>query len=276
MAEMKLGVLVSLEEGPEEALKKVRDLEFGTCQIVCWDQSLFTEEVAESLRSAADAAQVEITTIWTGMPGRYVWDFISGPDTIGLVPEWRREMRLAVLKLGSDFARAVGVPSITTHVGFIPESPTDPAYLGLVQALTEIALHCQANEQSFWFETGQETPVTLLRTIADIGTGNLGINLDPANLLMYGKANPVDALDVFGVHVRGVHAKDGEYPTDGRKLGAERPLGEGRVNFPALRAKLKVLGFDGALTIEREISGPQQIEDIRRGKSYLESILESL
>lgn len=276
MASMKLGVLVALEEGPEEALKKVRDLEFDTCQVACWREDLLSENVASRLRAAADAAQVEITTIWTGMPGRYVWDFISGPYTIGLVPEWRREMRLRVLKMGSDFARVCGVPSITTHVGYIPEFPSDPVYLGLVQALKEIALYCGANEQSFWFETGQETPVTLLRTIEDVGTGNLGINLDPANLLMYGKANPVDSLDVFGQYVRGVHAKDGEYPVDGRKLGAEKPLGEGRVDFPVLLAKLHALGFDGALTIEREIGGPQQIADIRRGKRYLEGILESL
>ena len=276
MSQMKLGVLVSLEEGPEKALKKVHDLDFPSCQIVCWDEGLMNEAVAAALRSAADAVQVEITTIWTGLPGRTVWDFISGPGTIGLVPAWRRERRLEVLKMGSDFAHAAGVPSITTHVGFIPEAPTDPEYLGVVQALTEIGLHCRENGQSFWFETGQETPVTLLRTIRDIGTGNLGINLDPANLLMYGKANPIDALDVFGEYVQGVHAKDGEYPTDGRKLGVEKPLGEGRVNFPKLLAKLAALDFAGALTIEREISGPQQIEDIQRGKRYLESILQSL
>ena len=126
----------------------------------------------------------------------------------------------------------------------------------------------------FWFETGQETPITLLRTIHDIGTDNLGINLDPANLLMYGKANPVDALDVFGQYVRGVHAKDGEYPTNGRQLGVEKPLGEGRVNFPALLTKLKALGFSGALTIEREISGPQQIADIQKAKQMLTALLQ--
>jgi sugar phosphate isomerase/epimerase len=276
MTDMKLGVLVPLEEGPEHALAKVSDLGFGTCQVVCWSQDLFSEEVAVALRSAAASAQVEITTIWVGLPGRTVWDFISGPDTIGLVPEWRRERRLGVLKLGSDFARQVGVPSITTHVGFIPETPTDPRYLGVVHALTEIGLYCQQNGQSFWFETGQETPVTLLRTIHDVGTGNLGINLDPANLLMYGKANPVDALDVFGEHVRGVHAKDGEYPTDGRRLGVEKPLGEGRVDFPRLLGKLAALDYRGALTIEREISGPQQIEDIRSGKRFLEGVLADL
>jgi sugar phosphate isomerase/epimerase len=181
-----------------------------------------------------------------------------------------------VLKQSADFAARVGVPSITTHVGFIPENPTDPHYPPVVAALREIAIYCADRGLGFWFETGQETPITLLRTIHDIGTDNLGINLDPANLLLYGKANPVDALDIFGTYVRGVHAKDGEYPTNGRQLGVEKPLGEGRVNYPALLAKLKALGFSGALTIEREISGAQQIEDIKQAKGLLEKILQSL
>ena len=131
----------------------------------------------------------------------------------------------------------------------------------------------KANGQYFLFETGQETPVTLLRTIEDIGTDNLGINLDPANLILYGKANPVDALDVFGKYVRDVHAKDGLYPTDGKHLGRETPLGEGKVDFPRLIAKLREVGYDGSLTIEREISGEQQLKDILRGKALLEELI---
>jgi sugar phosphate isomerase/epimerase len=98
------------------------------------------------------------------------------------------------------------------------------------------------------------------------------VNLDPANLLLYGKANPLDALDILGTLVRGVHAKDGEYPTDGRNLGKEQPLGQGRVNFPALVGKLKVMGYTGALTIEREISGPRQTEDIKSAIRLLEPL----
>ena len=134
--------------------------------------------------------------------------------------------------MASGFAHKVGVESITTHVGFIPENPKDPVYISLTDVLRVVATFCKVNGQSFWFETGQETPVTLLRTIEDIGAENLGVNLDPANLLMYGKANPADALDIIGEYVRGVHAKDGDYPTNGRKLGKEKPLGKGRVNFP--------------------------------------------
>src|SRR6185312_15834860 len=153
-------------------------------------------------REAAQAAGVAISTFWGGVPGRRVWDFVEGPTTIGLVPPGNRTAGIDALKRWSDFAAEVGnVPSITTHVGFLPVNPSDPDYTGTVAALREVAGHCRGNGQGFWFETGQETPVTLLRTIEDVGLDNLGINLDPANLLMYGMANPLDALDVFGRYV---------------------------------------------------------------------------
>ena len=127
--------------------------------------------------------------------------------------------------------------------------------------------------QYFLFETGQETPTTLLRFIENIGTGNVGINLDSANLILYGKANPIDALDVIGKYVRGIHAKDGFYPTNGMQLGCEVKVGEGKVNFPVFVKRLKEVGFDGSLTIEREISGEQQRLDIIETKSYLEKLI---
>ncbi len=137
-----------------------------------------------------------------------------------------------MLMSGADFTAQIGVPDIITHVGFIPENPNEPEYRSLVSALRYLVQYCQGGGLHFLFETGQETPVTLLRTIEDIGLPNVGINLDPANLILYGKANPVDALDVFGKYVRGVHAKDGLYPTTEASLGQEVPLGHGKVNFP--------------------------------------------
>lgn len=273
MTRIKLGLIVPLREETEEEIRKVHTLGFPTCQVSCWNVNLYNRDVARLLRKTADKYGVEITAIWAGLPGRYVWNFIEGPSTIGLVPPETREIRLKALKKASDFTREVGVENIATHVGFIPENPKDPIYISLIEALKNVAKFCAENSQFFLFETGQETPVTLLRTIEDIGAENLGVNLDPANLLMYGKANPVDALDILGKYVRGVHAKDGEYPTNGRELGKEKPLGEGRVNFPALISKLKALGYRGAITIEREISGPQQIADILRAKEILEKLI---
>jgi sugar phosphate isomerase/epimerase len=198
---------------------------------------------------------------------------IEGPNTLGLVPTVYQYARVEALKTASDFAKAIGVSSITTHVGFIPDNPYDPLYANLLIALKTIVRYCKSNNQTFRFETGQETPVTLMRTIEDLGMDNVGINLDPANLLMYGKANPIDALDIFGRYVQGVHAKDGEYPVDGRRLGVEKPLGQGRVNYPVFIKKLKETGYTGALTIEREIAGEQQIIDIRNAREYLLTLL---
>jgi len=263
MAKLKLGTIVSMERGVEEAIVKVRQFGLHTCQVSCWSPEMLTEDNARQLKKTAQDNSVEITTMWTGLPVA-VWNFVEGPRTIGLVPPETRNERVQILKRGSDFARVLGVSSITTHVGFIPENPGDPLFPGLVEVVKEVAGYCARAEQEFWFETGQETPVTMLRTFEDSGADNLGANLDPANLILYGKANPVDALDVIGEYVRGVHAKDGLYPTNGRELGQEVPLGKGKVNYPVLIPKLKRCDFHGALTIEREISGPQQIKDIKR------------
>ena len=271
-AKLRLGVITGLAEGPDEEFKKIHDLGLPTCQVACWDPAGYTEELIRKLRAASEKHSIEITTIWSGYPGPATWNFTEGPSTIGFVPPKYRAMRVDALKKAAEFAAACGVSSITTHAGFIPENPADPLYKGTVEALAEVARHCLAQGIGFNFETGQETPITLLRVIKDIGTGNLGINLDPANLLMYGKANPVDALDIFGLYVKGVHAKDGDYPTEPNSLGVEKPLGQGRVNFPVLVSKLKSFGYTGALTIEREISGPQQITDIKMAMQILEPL----
>lgn len=273
LSTIKLGIIVGLTEFPEEAFGKVRELDLPTCQLACWRPEILTEAMAAQVKAAAARTGVEITTVWAGWSGPAVWDFYDGPLTLGLVPITYRAQRIQDLKRASDFALMLGVDSITTHVGFIPEDPNNPTYREVIIALREVANHCGRNGQYLCFETGQETPVTLMRTFSDIGLDNLGVNLDPANLLMYGKANPVDAMDVLGPHVRGVHAKDGEYPTCGQRLGVEKALGEGRVDFPVLINQLKSHGYQGAITIEREISGPQQVEDIERAKTLLLPLL---
>lgn len=272
MARLRIGVITSLGHDPRVEIKKVHDLGLPTCQINCWNAEQYTEDKLAALKSATQEFGVEITSLWTGYPGKVHWNFTEGPATIGLVPPETREERVKALLAGAEFAAKLGVSSTTTHAGFIPENPLDPLYSGTVEALATVAKRCKELGLSFCFETGQETPVTLLRTMKDIGTGNLGVNLDPANLLMYGKANPIDALDILGPYVKGVHAKDGEYPTNPDDLGVEKPMGEGRVNFPALVAKLKSIGYSGALTIEREISGDQQVKDIQMAIKLLEPL----
>lgn len=271
---MKLGVLINLRtEKIEDEFRQVNEFGFSSCQLCCWDHSLMTEEMAQKINDCCKKYDVTISTVWCGWSGPAVWNFYDGPLTLGLVPAEYRFARMKELMHGSDFARLLNVENLATHAGFLPEVPAGEQYNSVVAALRAVAKYAKDNGQYFLFETGQETPVTLKRTIEDIGTGNLGINLDPANLILYGKANPIDALDVFGEYVRDVHAKDGCYPTDGHHLGEEKPLGEGKVNFPSFINKLKEMGYEGPLTIEREISGERQIKDIKSAKKFLEELI---
>lgn len=270
---MKLGVFVKLSKKIDTEFRRLNENGFSTCQLSVWDDRLKTDEMADLVNQSKKNHGIEITALWCGWEGPAVWNFSEGPLTLGLVPAAFRFARMKNLMLGSDFAKKIGVTDIATHMGFLPENPGTTEFHEIVSAIHTVAEYMKSNGQYLLFETGQETPVALRRVIDTVGTGNLGINLDTANLILYGKANPIDALDVFGEFVRGVHAKDGLYPTDGQSLGKEVPIGLGKVDFPVLINRLKELGYSGALTIEREISGDEQIKDIKKAKAYLEKLI---
>ena len=267
---MRLGLIVGMGKDPDAAIKKVHDLGVPSCQL---GVGSFEPEHVTKLRRALDKYGIEATCAVFGGPGPNIYDFYHGPETIGFVPRKYRAARIEFTKKVSDFAKQVGIPAIQGHCGFIPENPNDPLYKEAVEAFREVAGYAKQNGQQFRYETGQETPITMLRAIQDVGLDNQGVNFDCANLILYGKANPVDALDVIGKYVQGMHAKDGLYPTNPKQLGEEVAIGKGKVDFPVIFKKLKALNYQGAVTIEREISGPQQLEDIRNEKTYLERLI---
>jgi len=267
---MRLGIILSISPDPEAAIRRVHELGFPTCQVSVRETDNAT---AAKLRGALDKYRVEGTSAVSTGPGPEVYDFYQGPLTIGLVPRQYRQARIAHMKEVSDFASKAGIPAVQGHCGFIPENPNDPLYTEAVEAIRAVAEFCRKNGQSFRCETGQETPITLVRAIRDAGLANIGVNFDAGNLILYGKANPVDAVEVFGPYIQGVHAKDGLYPTDPKELGREVPIGEGMVNFPALIGKLKKIGYQNPLTIEREIAGEKQTADILTAKAFLEKLI---
>ncbi len=269
----RLGVVVGVsgKTTPDQAIARVKAFGLPTCQV---SVGMSPAGLAGPLKAALDKYGVEATAVMTLGEGRFVWDFYQGPATIGIVPPATRAARIDALKRASDLARRCGIAAVHTHCGFIPEDPHDALYEQAVAAVHEVGAHCRANGQTFLMEAGQETPITLLRAIEDAGLDNIGVNLDTANLILYGKGEPVGALDVVGKHVRGLHAKDGHYPTDPKHLGQEVAIGTGRVNFPAVMAGLRSLNYAGPITIEREIAGPRQEADIRASKVYLERLIE--
>ena len=275
---MKIGVCVNFNK-IDDMSKKFKNLKaegFDNCQLISWKPELWTDENLEIIKNLTEENGITISAFWCGWEGPCVWNFYDGQITLGLVPPEYRTMRIKNLCDGADFAHRLGVKNVVTHMGFIPENPNDTQFAPFCVAVRQVAEHLKKNGQYLLFETGQETPVTMLRCFEKVGCDNLGVNLDTANVILYGKANPVDALDVFGKYVMNIHAKDGLYPTNGHDLGNEVRIGNGKVDFKALFKKLHELGYDSYVTIEREIEGEQQTEDIRYAKKYLESIINEV
>jgi L-ribulose-5-phosphate 3-epimerase len=274
---MSVGLLVSPFTAPEATIRRVHDIGFSNC-FLSLDGYIngFTSSAASQLKDLLTRYGVTATTVEVVGPPPLEWNFLRGPSTIGLVPPATRAARIDALRQVSDFARLLAIPQVQTHCGFIPENPADPLYAETVEAIRTVASYCRGNGQYFLMETGQETPTTMSRMLRDVNMPNLAVGLDTANLILYGKANPVDAVDILGPHIRSVHAKDGRWPTDPDKLGEEVLIGKGLVDFRAVFTKLHRLGYSGAITIERETSGPQQIEDVRQEKVYLEGIIREV
>jgi sugar phosphate isomerase/epimerase len=267
-AKILLGV-ISSADNPEEDLKIVRDLGFPTCQL---SVDKYSPELAFRISSSLKKYNLIASSLICMGPGTYVWNFTDGPSTIGLVPRENRPARVERLMQGIDFCRAAGIPAVHAHFGFIPEDPKDILYVEFIKTMKPIGEYALKQGIDIYFETGQETPVTLLRAIHDIGTGNLFVNYDTANLVMYGKSNPVDGLKVIGKYVKALHAKDGNYPVNPNDLGSEVPIPEGEVNFPEIIAALRKLGFEGAITIECELAG-HNTGYIQKTREYLEKII---
>ena len=174
-----------------------------------------------------------------------------------------------------DFAAAIGVGSFACHIGFVPEDTTHPDYIEVREMVRRVADHAARNKQTFALETGQEPAHVLQRFLKDVDRANVGINFDPANMILYGTGDPIEALTVLGPQVISVHVKDGDWPKRDQPgaLGTERPLGQGAVGIPRFVAKLKEIGFRGPLNIEREAENQaERIADIRKAVSYLKSL----
>jgi sugar phosphate isomerase/epimerase len=271
--------MTSVRQDPFQAFRKVRELGFTTCQLGNPpDEYVYGPRAAELTAQVRDAIRetgVVVTSVFIMFKG-HVWDLVDGPRTIGLVPEETRGARVVHACRMSNWAREVGIDAVTSHIGFIPEAADDPRYPPFLETMRAFCRYCRENGQTFAFETGQETAATLLRTIEEIGHDGVGINLDPANLILYGKDRPMDVVDRIAPYVFNTHCKDGTWPEPGGKLGHEVPLGDGEVRIRELIPALYARGYRGPLTIEREISGEKQIQDIQRAKALLEEIRAGL
>jgi sugar phosphate isomerase/epimerase len=276
MEELPLGVMMGVGENPTERLAKIRAMGFTTVQMGCPPPEFWSGEKLQMIKEAVAKSGVRVTTVFMGFRGESYADIPTVRRTVGFVPPETRAERLEVGKRICDFAHELGVETVAAHIGFVPEDSSDPNYKEALSVVREIADYCKARSMRFALETGQEAGEVLLRFLRELGRDNVKVNFDPANMILYGSGDPIEALELVGSYVVGVHCKDGNWPTQADQLGHEMPLGQGQVGIERFVGKLVEIGYRGPLTIEREITGEQQAADIMKARDLLESLKAKL
>lgn len=261
---MRLGVFLPLDA---EKMKLAKGYGFECCQLHSFDPSEYTDEKAAELLSTG----LEATAFFAGWRGYHSFAYPEMYRTVGFMPRYLRELRMNDVLAGAAFAEKLGVRNVFTHIGYVPDDPANGDRMEIVTILRYIASELKKSGQSLQIETGEMIPTSLMMLIRDIGLDNVGVNFDPANFLINGRANPTDAARLLKPYVRGMHAKDA-LPTDGSgPKGKEVVIGSGAVDFRAILKTFSDCGID--VTVEREISGDKQFEDIMNAKVYLENIM---
>jgi L-ribulose-5-phosphate 3-epimerase len=269
---MELGLVVSVDaKDPRAPFARAASAGVTTCH-VCATAPVVCELGAGSIVRAASDEGLRVSAFFVTFPG-CKYNRATGPANDGLVPERFRAERLDMLICFLDAVKGSGVTDVGGHMGFIPDDENSPLYRGFLDTMRRALDRAAANGLRFMFETGQEPASTLARTIRDLDAPHAGVNLDPANLVIYGTSNPLDALEILGDHVFGMHAKDAIPPDRDEVSGHEVPLGEGIVPFTLLIPRLAAKGFRGPVTIEREVSGERHIPDARKAVAFLSPIL---
>ncbi|MEZ6127950.1 MAG: sugar phosphate isomerase/epimerase family protein [Planctomycetaceae bacterium] len=277
MSKWPIGVFASVDAGLGVNFDVVKDLGIPSIQLHSPHQNTRTQANADAFLAKCADAGVTITCVFGGFEGESYADIATTARTVGLVPEATRAARVQEMKEISDFARMLGVDAVGLHIGFVPEDTASANYKDLLATTRDLLDHVKANGQNLHLETGQETADHLLHFIDDVARDNLFINFDPANMILYGTGEPIEALKKVGKHVRSIHCKDATWAAADRRgqdWGREVALGDGDVGMEAYLQTLRDIGYDGPLTIEREIPEDpvQQKADIGKAVALLEQL----
>lgn len=186
-----------------------------------------------------------------------------------------------------EMAKELETNVVTTHIGVVPNDKNHDRYKVMQEACYELAQYADSLDAHFAVETGPETSLQLKEFLDSLGSTGVGVNLDPANLVMVTGDDPVKAVHNLKKYIVHTHAKDGKQlfykdpeiiyglkqdviVTDSSFI--EVPLGEGSVDFPNYLKALEEIGYKGFLTIEREV-GDQPEVDIKRAVEFLKGIM---
>lgn len=274
---MQLGLVFWAEKDPATHLQELKDLGLSVCQLGVPPSMTPDAAAASAWKAALQEYGITATSAVCAYEGEDYANLAKVHETVGFTAPGYAAERIERTKAVSEFAAFVGLTGLSCHIGFIPDDASLPIYDDLLAIARELCDACAANGQDFVLETGQESASTLLRFLADVQRPNIKVNFDPANIILYGSGDPLEALELLQKHVLSVHCKDGLSPKAAGELGKEVALGEGEVDFPGFLQLLKKINYSGALTIEREEpDAAQRLADIKLGIARLNEWKKSL
>jgi len=274
-----VGVFTSVDAGLGVHLDVAHELGVPTIQIHAPHQETRTEEKAAAFLKRIDGYGIKLTAVFGGFAGESYADIPTVEKTVGLVPANTRDERLQEMKEISDFARKLNCDVVALHLGFVSHDFGSAEYQQTVDVTRELCGYVKSNGQNLHLETGQESADSLIQFIADTACNNLFVNFDPANMILYGTGEPIEALLKIGNRVRSVHCKDAKWAeSPGAEWGSEVALGQGDVNMKKYLETLKHIGYFGPLTIEREIpqEPDRQKAEIKHALDLLEQLKQEL
>ena len=280
MNAFKIGIIADWLRLPfRESMEKCAEMGAGGVQLYAVDgemapENLSVAQIAEK-RHILQECGLEVTAVCGDLGG---YGFTRKADNTAKIEKSKKIVNLA-LELGSQV--------VTTHIGVIPEDTSYDTYRIMQEACNKLAGFAHTNGAYFAIETGPEPAVRLKRFLDSLDSRGVGVNLDPANLVMVTDDDPVEAVYTLKDYIVHTHAKDGlmlqktdpeviyRFFAEGgigdlrlEEYFKEMPLGQGKVDFDNYLAALKKIGYHGYLTIEREV-GVNPIADIQLAVEFL-------
>ncbi len=223
MSRWPIGVFASVDAGLGVHLDVAQELGIPSVQLHAPHAGSRTQAKAQEFLARCVDAGITVTAVFGGFEGESYADIATTAKTVGLVPEATRAARVQEMKEISDFAKLLGCSTVALHIGFVPPDRSSASYTGLLDVTRDLLDHVAANGQQLNLETGQETADHLLEFIDDVGRPNLFINFDPANMILYGTGDPIEALKKVGHLVKSIHCKDAKWAPEGSRGTAGEP-----------------------------------------------------
>jgi sugar phosphate isomerase/epimerase len=255
---------------PDDLIQRLREIGLSGVQLAL-DPIREHPAVWGSFDQQARQAGLRLVSGMIGCVGEDYTTMDSIRRTGGIVPDntWSENWRN--VQAAAEIAARMGLKLVTFHAGFLPHDSKDPEYSKLLERLRQVAEAFARHNLDLALETGQEDAATLSRFLEELQCANVGVNFDPANMILYDRGDPIEALRVLGPWLKQCHIKDARKTKAPGTWGDEVVAGTGEVPWRKFFQVLEEQRFQGNCAIERE-AGNQRVQDIKAARQMVESL----